>query len=421
MTCMPNSASQHPNADVRMRGFAERVSVEQALTWINAELDKRGILPGESTALGNAAGRVLAKEVTSRVNVPNFDRAMMDGFGVRAADTREASVENPIALEVVGECLPGQTFEGTISAGQAVQIMTGAPLPAGVDAVLPFENTVAKGAQVFALRALPPGKNFGCVGEDIRANKVVLQAGRILRPQDLGVLSSIGRGSVEVVRRPRVQMVVTGNELLPAGCVPVGCQIADANGPMLAALVERDGGIANHPGIVPDTREAILTALQADAEVVLVSGGSSVGQEDHVPTLLAEHGTLALHGIAMRPAAPLGAGRLGPRLVFLLPGNPVACLWGYDLLAGRAIRRLGGRSPDWPYRQVRAELACDLTSPVGRLDYVRVHLKGGQVKPVPMSGASVLSSTTRAEGFVIIPTERPGYAANAEVDVFLYD
>jgi len=418
---MSNSQKPHPNADVRMRGFRDRVSVDHAMGWLDAELKKLGQLPSESIELGKAAGRVLAEDVTSNVNVPNFNRAMMDGFGVRAADIQGATADNPVTLNVVGDCLPGQTFAGTIAVGQAVRIMTGAPLPAGVDAVLPVEKTSPAGDQILALCELQPGKNFGTVAEDIRAGEVVLKAGRVLRPQDLGVLSSVGQGMVSVVRQPRVRIVVTGDELLPTGSVPVGCQIVDANGPMLAALVERDSGVANHPGIVPDDRVAILAALREDVDVVLVSGGSSVGQEDHVPTLLAEHGELSIHGISMRPAGPLGMGRLEHRLVFLLPGNPVACLWGYDLFAGRAIRQLGGRPLDWPYRKVRAEVTCDMVSPERRLDYVRVVLRDGKVEPVSMSGASVLSSTTRADGFVVIPSESPGHKAGTEVDVFLYD
>lgn len=409
-----------------MRGFSERASVQQALAWLDNELDKLGQLSSESVALSQAAGRVLSEDVASKVNVPDFNRAMMDGFGVLASDLRGASPENPLALDVVGECLPGQIFPEAISSGQAVRIMTGAPLPPGVDAVLPVEKTMSRGSTLFALAELEPGKHFGTVAEDIGSGEIVLRAGRILRPQDLGVLSSIGCGSVSVLRQPKVRIVVTGDELLPAGAVPAGCQIVDANGPMLAALVHRDSGIANHPGIVADNREAILEALRDEVDVVLVSGGSSVGQEDHVPTLLAEHGDLAIHGIAMRPAGPLGMGRLDGRLVFLLPGNPVACLWGYDLFAGRAIRRLGGKSSEWPYRKIPACLSSGIKSPTGRLDYVRIKyvhrkLEDKQVEPLARSGASVLSSTTRAAGFIIIPAESPGLDAGSEVDVFLYD
>ncbi len=248
----------------------------------------------------------------------------------------------------------------------------------------------------------------------------MLDSGRVLRPQDLGVLSSIGQGDVRAVRRPRVRLAVTGNELLPSGSRPRGFQIADSNGPMLAALIERDGGVVDFPGLVRDDRDAILGALRADADIVIVSGGSSVGIEDLAPTLVAEHGELAVHGIAMRPSSPTGFGRLEHRLVFLLPGNPVSSLCAYDFFAGRAIRVLGGRSKAWPYRSIRARLNRKVTSPIGRLDYARVKVVDGTVEPLSVGGASLLSSTTRADGFVIVSDDSEGFAAGTDVDVWLY-
>jgi molybdopterin molybdotransferase len=242
----------------------------------------------------------------------------------------------------------------------------------------------------------------------------------MLRPQDLGVLSSIGCGTISVIRRPRVRLVVTGNELLSAGSKPHDFRITDANGPMLAALVERDGGEADFPGLVPDEPAAILDALRADADVIIVSGGSSVGIEDHAPMLLAEHGTLAVHGVAMRPSSPTGFGTLGRALVFLLPGNPVSALCAYDFFAGRAIRALGGRPKAWPYVSARGRLVRKISSPIGRLDYARVRFEQGQVEPLSVSGASVLSSTTRADGFVIVEDDSEGFPAGADVDVWLY-
>jgi molybdopterin molybdotransferase len=257
-------------------------------------------------------------------------------------------------------------------------------------------------------------------GEDIIAGTAVLEAGRILRPQDLGVMSSIGLGHARVVRRPRVRLVITGNELLPSGSPPHGFHITDANGPMLAALAERDGATVDFPGLVRDEVDAILAGLQADADIVIVSGGSSVGIEDHAPMLVAAHGDLAVHGIAMRPSSPTGLGRIAHRLIFLLPGNPVSALCAYDFFAGRAIRALGGRPREWPYRSVRATLARKISSPIGRLDYARVSLGDDGVEPLSVAGASVLSSTTRADGFVIVEDDSEGYAAGSQVEVWLY-
>ena len=415
-----NDHNRGPLDDVRMRGFAHRQTVEAALAWLDAQLQ----LPGtEILPLRTAAGRVLATPVVSEVDVPGFDRATMDGYAVMAESTEGATSYNRLPLVVIGDSLPGRPFQGSVGVGQGVRIMTGAPLPLGCDAVLPaewIEHAAATDGIVSALDAVSPGKHVSRSGEDIGRGTTLFQAGRVLRPQDLGVLSSAGVGEVSVCRRPQVRLVVTGNELLPSGSRPDGYRIADANGPMLAALVERDGGIVDFPGLVADEPDAILHALQAAADVIIVSGGSSVGIEDLVPTLVARHGDLAIHGIAMRPSSPTGLGRIGPRLVFLLPGNPVSCLCAYDFFAGRAIRALGGRTKAWPYRAIRARLTRKISSPIGRLDYARVQVIDGAVEPLAVGGASVLSSTTRADGFVIVPDDSEGFAPGAEVEVWLY-
>jgi molybdopterin molybdotransferase len=173
---------------------------------------------------------------------------------------------------------------------------------------------------------------------------------------------------------------------------------------------------------LPDQKEAIREALTTPgADVVLVSGGSSVGAEDHAPMILAEVGTLDIHGLAMRPSSPAGLGRIDSTLVFLLPGNPVSCLCAYDFFAGRAIRLLGGRNPDWPHSTVELPLARKIVSAIGRVDYCRVIVQNQSVEPIALSGASILSSTTKATGFVIVPEDREGYGPGETVTVYLYD
>ncbi|MGQ9575225.1 MAG: molybdopterin molybdotransferase MoeA [Thermoguttaceae bacterium] len=414
-----SSPTRQPG-DVRMRGFARRTTVAEALAWIDQQVRR---LPEESVLLANAAGRVLARDLASPIPVPHFPRAMMDGLALRAADTQGASAYNRLVLGLIGQSLPGRPFSGRVGPGQAVQIMTGSPLPEGADAVLPAELAQIEDQRAFVHGEVAPQQHVGRVGEDVAAGTMVLPAGRVLRPQDLGLLSSIGVGEIPVVGRPRVRIVVTGDELLPAGTRPDPAvpRIPDANGPMLCALVARDGGLPEHPGIVPDQPEAILDAMGSEADVVLISGGSSVGAEDHAPALLAQHGQLAIHGIAMRPSSPAGMGLLGGRMVFLLPGNPVSCLAAYDFFAGRAIRGLGGRPLQWPYPRVRARLAKKIVSAIGRLDYLRVRLVEGRVEPLAIGGASILSSTTRADGFVLIPPDSEGAPPGAEVEVYLYD
>jgi molybdopterin molybdotransferase len=407
-----------------MRGFQDRAPLTEALALLDTRLSP---LPAENVPLREAAGRVLATDVIAGVAVPPFDRAAMDGYALRANETAAASDDNRLEFAIIGTSLPGRPFLGTVGSGQTVRIMTGAPLPAGADAIVVVEaaEELAGGSRVLIRAAVVAGRHIGRLGEDITAGSMVFSAGRMLRPQDIGVLASIGCGLVPVIRQPVVSILVTGDELLPAGSKPEGFRIVDSNSIMLAALVRRDVGLAKEPVLVPDRREAVREALMAaTGDIVVITGGTSVGEEDHVPGVVAEAGELLVHGVAIRPAGPSGFGILAgakPRLVFLLPGNPVACLAGYDFFAGRAVRRQGGRSAEFPHRRTILPLACPLLSAPDRADYVRVVVRDSQVEPLPGGGASILSSATRADGFVIVPTEILAYAPGESVEVFLYE
>ncbi len=405
--------------DVRMKGFARRADVEEIEGFL---LQHTHTLDGEEVDLQDAAGRVLAEDISSEVNVPGFARAAMDGYALRGEESFGASEYTPISFELIGEALPGAPFRGRVEGSQAIRIMTGAARPEGADAVVMAEVCSEREGKVEVREAVAPGKNVGELGEDIRVGDRVLRRGRRLRPQDVGLLSSIGRARVACVRQPRVRLVITGDELLPAGSAPTGSQIVDSNSLMLHALVERDGGRPLPYEILPDRPEPIREALADEAAgVVLVSGGSSVGREDHAPCLLDELGSLDFHGVSMRPSSPAGLGRIGERWVFLLPGNPVSCLCAYEFFAGPTIRGLGGRSRAWPHRRVRVPLARKIVSAIGRTDYVRIAIESGRAVPVATSGASILSSTVRASGCVIVPRELEGLPEGAEVEVRLYD
>ena len=409
--------------DVRMRGFAERADVEEVQAFLARTVVRLGAEPVELVA---CVGRVLAERVISKFDVPGFARAAMDGYAIRGEESFGASTYDPLRLELIGESLPGAPFRGRVNAGQAVRIMTGAPLPEGADAVVMAEVCEDLGGVVELRDAVAPRKNVGAAGEDIRAGDPVLEPGRRLRPQDGGLLASIGVASVACVRRPRVKLLITGDELLPPGSSPEGARIVDSNSVMLRALVERDGGETLASSMVPDRAEAIRASLvEPGSDALLVSGGSSVGQEDHAPRLVAELGRLDFHGIAMRPSSPSGIGRLpgseGERFVFLLPGNPVSCLCAYEFFAGPAIRAMGGRTMEWPHRRVRLPLARKISSELGRVDYVRVAVEEGKVVPIATSGASILSSTVRAAGVVIVARDSEGMPEGEEVEVRLYD
>ncbi|HVO88886.1 MAG TPA: gephyrin-like molybdotransferase Glp [Casimicrobiaceae bacterium] len=402
-----------------MHGFSARAEVGRVLQWIDQHAHR---LDAEQVPVDDAAGRVLAQSVSAPIDVPAFDRSAMDGYAVRGDETSGASDYNPTAFTVIGQAMPGRPFEGTVGSGCAVRIMTGAPMPRGADAVVPAEYATERDAQVEFTLAAGPGKHVGSCGEDIRAGATVLDAGRRLRPQDAGLLASLGIAHITAVKQPRVRIIVTGNEIVSPGQPKGIYDIYDANSAMLRGLVARDGGVVETHYRIGDDATRIRAALLAPgADVILVSGGSSVGSEDHAPRLLAEVGELAIHGVAMRPSSPAGAGRIGATLVFLLPGNPVSCLCAYDFFAGRAIRLRAGRPADWPHRTKQCAAARKIVSAIGRVDYCRVRLSGEEVEPLALSGASILSSTTRADGFVIVPAESEGYAPGTPVTVYLYD
>jgi len=402
-----------------MRGFAERVDVEVVDAFL--ALHSRP-LESEVVPLLESLGRVLAAEVVSEVDVPGFARSAMDGYALRGEESFGASNYDAIPLKIVGLSLPGAPYEAVLQAGEAVRIMTGAPIPSGADAVVKAEVCEEHDDVVSISEAVAPHKNVGAIGEDIRRGERVLSAGRRLRPQDVGLLSSIGIAQVACIRRPRVRLVVTGDELLPAGSMPSGARIVDSNSVVLRGLIERDGGVSLPFEILPDVPEKIRDAMADEqADVVLVSGGTSVGQEDHAPRLLDELGELSFHGISMRPSSPTGIGHIGPRLVFLLPGNPVSCLAAYEFFAGPTIRALGGRARRWPHRRASVPLARKIASEIGRTDYVRVAIEEGRAVPLATSGASILSSTVRAAGAVVVPRELEGMREGERVEVLLYD
>jgi len=415
--------------DVRMRGFRVRAELAHAQALLRAAASP---LPAESVAVTACAGRVLAGPIAAPIDVPGFRRAAVDGYAIRGEDSFAASEHNPITLAVLGTSLPGRPCAATVGEGLAVRITTGAPLPAGADAVLQAELTRAlhrDGREcVELLGAVAPLRHIGQVGEDLARGQPVLPAGRLLRPQDAAVLASLGLAEVSVRRRPRVQLLVTGDELVAPGTPPGPWQIVDSNSVLIAGLAARDGA-----EVLPARRardgEVALTAGFSDmcegtADVLLVAGATSVGLEDLMPQVLARAGTLELHGIAMRPASPTGVGRLHDgRRVFLLPGNPVSCLCAYELLVGPWLRALGGRPHPWsfPHPARTLPLARKLSSKVGRVDFVRMRIVADQAEPVATSGASNLSSAVLADGFTLVPADSEGAGPGDPVTVYLFD
>ncbi|MCB9568120.1 MAG: molybdopterin molybdotransferase MoeA [Myxococcales bacterium] len=410
-----------------MRGFRERREVAAVLAILRAGAAP---LAAEEVAVADASDRILAADVVAPIDVPGFRRAAVDGYAVRGEDTFAASELAPIALRLCGQSMPGRPSGLTLGPGEAIRITTGAPLPAGADAVLQAELARAADGVVLAIGAVAPLRHIGEVGEDIARGQVILRAGRRLRPQDAGVIASLGLGRAPVIRRPRVLALSTGDELVAAG-EPLGPhQIVDSNSVTLAGLCARDRAEFLPPLRSRDGRDNLVAALDraeaSDADVIVACGATSVGSEDWLPLLLGERGELLVHGVAMRPASPTGVGRLGDgRWVFLLPGNPVSCLCAYEFFVGPLLRALGGRSDPWrwPHPRLRLPLARKLTSKIGRTDFVRVALTddGRAIAPVATSGASLLSTAVIADGVVIVDPESEGWAVGEEVEMLAFD
>jgi molybdopterin molybdotransferase len=406
--------------DVRMSGFVERRTFREV--W---QILRERIGPGETESVGlrEALGRVIADDVISPVDVPGFDRSAMDGYAVRGEETSGASDYNPLGFRVVGEAFPGREFRGGVGPGEAVKIMTGSAVPEGANAVVMAEHVEKGEGRILVRSQVQPGKNVVRAGEDLRRGELVLSRGQRLRPQDLGVLASVRRGEARVYRRPTVSILVTGNELVESGrAVPPG-HIPDSNSHVIGGVVVRYGGVPVFGGIVPDSRDAIRAAiLGSKDELVVVSGGSSVGEEDYAPLVVQELGELAVHGVAMRPGGPFGMGFIDGRPVFLLPGSPVAAMVTADAFVGSAIRRRLGLDVGFDHRRVPGVLKQKVVSAIGRTDFVRVRVNDDfTVERVRVSGAGVLSSTTRADGFVVIEDGVEGFPEGAVVTVYVYD
>ena len=377
-------------------------------------------LPVVRVPLGNALGSVLAVDVIAGSSVPAFPNAAMDGFAVRAVETLGASAERPARLRVIGEAAAGYESATIVTLGTAVRIMTGAPLPAGADAVVRFEETDERdgalrrgpGDMVAIVMSVRSGENVRPIGEDVHAGETVLTAGTRVRPAEIGVLATLNRTQATVHRRPRVGILVTGDEIVDPG-EPLGPgQIRNSNAPMLAALVTRWGGEAVPLGTARDTEDDLRGRLaRADGlDLLLTTGGVSVGDYDLVKQVLHAEGRIDLWEVRIKPGKPLAFGCLGRTPVLGLPGNPVAAAVAFEQFARPAIRKmLGDRCLEIP--TVLARLSGRIENRGGRRHYVRVTVEataeGYIARVAGGQGSGVLSTLARANGLLVIPEDVP--------------
>jgi molybdenum cofactor synthesis domain-containing protein len=402
-----------------MRPFTSTVSLDDARERVRAAITP--LARTERVDLAAAGGRVVAADLASAMDVPPFSRSAMDGYAVRAADTTGATPDQPVRLRMLDQIYTGEVSQATLVAGTCAEIATGAPMPAGADAVVMVEETRTAGDIVHIQAAVTPGQHVGRQGADIAAGDVVVRAGEVLTPSRVGALAAIGHAAVTVFARPRVAILSTGNEVVdPGGTLRPG-QIYDVNRFTLGAVVGLHGGVPETHRAAHDSLPALERALDEcrDADLVVFSGGSSVGNRDLVTDLIAARGTMVFHGIAVRPGKPTAFALVNGGVPFLgMPGNPTSCLSNAYILLIPLLRQLAHLPPHTP-RVVRAPLGRRIASAAGRHQFYTVRLHEGTAYPA-FKGSGDITSLSQADGYIEIPADQSEVDAGAMVDVTLF-
>jgi len=397
---------------------AIRIVLEQTPTVDIVEVDFR-----------DALGRVLASDVRSDMNMPPFDKSAMDGYAVIGADVAPASGERPVTLEVVEEVPAGAVPTRRLGRGQATKIMTGAPIPEGADTVVMVEDTAAEGGgRVRVLKPTRTGENICLLGEDMKIGQVVLSAGTLLRPPEVGVLASVGAARVPVYRQPEAAVIPTGEEIVEAEVVPRPGQIRNSNGPTMCAQVLAAGAKVHYLGIAGDTRQDLMAKIGSaleKADVVLLSGGVSMGEYDLVKSAFTELGVrVHFERIRIKPGRPLTFGTLGDKLIFGLPGNPLSATLGIELLVRPALRKMQ-RMPVLHRPTETAVLDEPFGQKPGRKQYVPALTvrRDGQwhTRWVGHSGSADLLSLARSNSLFIVEAEVSRLEAGDQVRVIMLD
>ena len=402
-----------------MRPFASTISLDEA----RRRLDKavRPTTRTEHVRLEDAAGRVAAADVVSSIDVPPFARSAMDGYAVIAADTVNASASTSVTLRLVDRIYTGEPVRSRVVSGTCAEIATGAPLPVGADAVVIVEDTRKAGEHEIQICAsAKEGQHIGRRGADISCGSPAVRAGDLLTPGRLGALAAIGCCDVLVYAKPRVAMLSTGNEVVEPGRPLAPGQIYDVNRFTLAAIVSAHGGLPEPQGGAQDTLDELSRALDrcSDADVIVFSGGSSVGERDLIADAIAARGEMIFHGIAVKPGKPTAFARVGGASFFGMPGNPTSCLSNaYVLLV--PFLRATARLPPFSPRIVRVRLARDIVSSAGRHQFYTVRVQQDGAHPVFKSSGEI-TSLSEADGYIEIPAEQDHVDAGSMVDVKLF-
>jgi molybdopterin molybdotransferase len=402
-----------------MRPFKTTISIDDA-----RELLRVGVRPisrTEEVPVELASGRVSAADLASTIFVPPFSRSAMDGYAVVAEDTRGATRQQPVRLRIVDRVFTGNVPAQAISAGECAEIATGAPLPDGADAVVMVEETAAVDAMHVAICAeATPRQNIGRKGADIAPGDLVVHRGDFLNASRLGAVAAIGCPRVAVFARPRVAILSTGNEVIAPGTPLSPGQVYDVNRFTLGAVVDAHGGIAEMHAPARDTIEALIASLDAcaDADVIIFSGGSSVGDRDLLVDLIAQRGEMIFHGIAVKPGKPTMFAMVGERPFFGMPGNPTSCLSNAYILLVPFLRATA-RLPVYAPRTVTARLGRRIVSQANRHQFYTVRLSGEVALPA-FKGSGDITSLSQADGYIEIPASEHTVEEGALVEVTLF-
>ncbi len=412
------------------------INVEEARERVLGYFD---VLEPETRPILEADGQVLAEDVEGRFDIPPLDNSAMDGYALRTGDIRGASEASAVTLRVTGSVAAGQLPTGSVEPGAAVRIMTGAPIPQGADAVVPFEDTDeverrASGqplSEIAIREDVPPAANVRPAGQDVRAGERVLQSGTVLRSAEIGVLAALGRSSVRVIRRPVAAILATGDELVDVGQDLQAGSIYDVNSYSLSVAVQRAGGVPRLLGIARDNLDDLEAKLQAglEADILLTSAGVSKGDYDIVKDVLARRGEIEFWSVRMRPAKPLAFGVLdgpgGTRVPHLgLPGNPVSALVGFEQIGRPAILKMMGKT-----RFARPTIRATLEEPIHNYDGRRVYARaivtrrngGYYARLTGHQNSNILTSMARANGLAVCPEDVAVKEAGAVVEVQMVD
>ena len=403
----------------RMRPLGQTISLEDARARIDAAV--RPIERFQRVPLAEAAGRVLAESLVASADVPPFARAAMDGYAVRAEDSAGATREQPRTVTRIETLFTGQVSRRTVGPGECIEIATGAPMPAGADAVVIVEETdgEASGA-VKVFSAVSPRQNVGPQGADIRQGQEVLSEGTTLTPGRIGAAAALGRSEIAVYARPRVAILSTGNEIVEPGQGLESGQIYDINRFTLASVVAAHGGEPVPHRTAHDTIDALSDALDAclQDDLLVFSGGSSVGERDLILDVLASRGEVIFHGIAVKPGKPTAFGRVSGKLFFGMPGYPTSCLSNAYILLAPALRMIA-RLPPEVVRSVALPLSQRITSTPNRHQFYTVRLVDGMAAPA-FKASGDITSMSLADGYIEIPAGSDGVEQGEVVEVRLF-